>query len=493
MASYTPYQPNTAIIEDVNNWARHVSAGVDMSIIGFDSVDKQNQVGQLFRNAHETTTATVKNYIDLNITGITEFINETFTTTIHTQEALKEEVKSLRQIVETQAELLRAYKAQLDRLPADSGAGPFRGLKVPEPPTFSGTDNKMSLEDWLNQVALYCSSSGIVTDHQKIVTALTCLRSPATTYMRKYFDDNRQGKDLGAWNKFVDELNAIYGRRDDKEGAKDELTALWNNKALANKDFIKYAEQYRTLARIVEYEDKIHIDKLRSVISPELRNALIILEISGKTPEVWEEYLELLLTAYKALYPEKTKSSIFGTSNNTKSNGNNDPNAMEIDMAKKSKGKAPEQVNSQESKKRHCQICAGKGFKTKAKTHNTSDCYDKPGNEGKRPVFKPSSSTPSAYGQGNKGGQPTQGGPGPRTLKTRLLEFLNELDLEKPDTPAGTLNVNTASIPEIVEPKSAAKGTTAQIDEVHAGPSRLTSRPRWARSQQSEVDFPDAL
>jgi hypothetical protein len=82
----------------------------------------------------------------------------------------------------------------------------------------------MSLEDWMNQVALYCSSSGIVTDHQRIVTALTRLRSPATTYMKKYFDDNRLGKDLGSWDNFASELNAIYGRRDDKEGAKDEIT-----------------------------------------------------------------------------------------------------------------------------------------------------------------------------------------------------------------------------------------------------------------------------
>jgi len=226
MSIFTPYQP-TAVIQDFNNWASHLTNGVDMNIIGFDSAEKQAHMGTLFRNAHEITTATVKNYIDENMKGTTEFLNDTFTIIIHTQEALKEEVKSLRQIVETQAELLRAYKAQLDRLPADSGAGPFRGLKVPEPPTFSGTDNKMTLEDWLNQVALYCSSTGIVTDHQKIVTALTRLRSPATTYMRKYFDDNRQGKDLGAWDKFVDELNAIYGCRDDKEGAKDELTALW--------------------------------------------------------------------------------------------------------------------------------------------------------------------------------------------------------------------------------------------------------------------------
>ncbi|KAJ3739625.1 hypothetical protein EV360DRAFT_22980, partial [Lentinula raphanica] len=60
-------------------------------------------------------------------------------------ENLTNEVHSLRQIVETQAELLRAYKAQLDKLPADAGAGPFRGPKVPDPPTFSGTDNKMQL------------------------------------------------------------------------------------------------------------------------------------------------------------------------------------------------------------------------------------------------------------------------------------------------------------------------------------------------------------
>ena len=50
----------------------------------------------------------------------------------------------------------------------------------------------------MNQVVLYCSSSGVHTDHQKIVMALTHLRSPATTYMKKYFDDNRQSKDLGS-------------------------------------------------------------------------------------------------------------------------------------------------------------------------------------------------------------------------------------------------------------------------------------------------------
>ncbi|KIK64580.1 hypothetical protein GYMLUDRAFT_241118 [Collybiopsis luxurians FD-317 M1] len=328
----------------------------------------------------------------------------------------------------------------------------------------------MSLEDWMNQVALYCSSSGIVTDHQRIVTALTRLRSPATTYMKKYFDDNRFGKDLGSWDNFASELNAIYGRRDDKEGAKDEITQLWTNKTLASKDFIKYAEQYWTLAHIVDYQDGIHIDKLRGVISQELRNALVVFE---------------------ALHPEKSKSVIFGTSNN-KGNSSNDPNAMEIDMAKRSKGKAPEQANSQEPKHKYCQICAGKGMKSKAKTHNTVDCWDKPGNEDKWPASRPSSSSsPLTTGQGNTKGQPTQGAK--KSFKARLLEIFDEMDSDEPAPPAAALNVNSTSITEIVPPGLAGKGAAAQVDEVQSGPSRQIKQPRWARSQQFEVDFPKGL
>jgi len=47
--------------------------------------------------------------------------------------------------------------------------------------------------------------------------------------------------------------------------------------------------------------------------------------------------------------------------------------AMEINEIQKKEGK-----NLQ-----YYQICTGKGFKNKAKTHNTIDCYDKSGNENK--------------------------------------------------------------------------------------------------------------
>jgi len=45
---------------------------------------------------------------------------------------------------------------------------------------------------------------------------------------------------------------------------------LWVNKDLAKKNFIKYAEWYRTLARIVNYSDEVHIDKMKEVIPDKL-------------------------------------------------------------------------------------------------------------------------------------------------------------------------------------------------------------------------------
>ena len=72
------------------------------------------------------------------------------------------------------------------------------------------------------------------------------------------------------------------------------------------------------------------------------------------------------------------------------------------------------------------------------------------------------------------------------------MELFDELDNEESNTPPKTLNVNTVSPAKIVEPMSAAKGTTVQ-DDVQEGPSRLTSQPRWARSQQFELDFPKGL
>jgi len=84
---------------------------------------------------------------------------------------------------------------ELTRLPGGNIASK---AKVPEPPTFAGSENKMQLHDWLSQIALYCLASGIIADDQKIMYALTRLRAPASTYMKSYYDKVQAGQDIGS-------------------------------------------------------------------------------------------------------------------------------------------------------------------------------------------------------------------------------------------------------------------------------------------------------
>ena len=156
---------------------------------------------------------------------------------------------------------------ELTRLP---GGNIVSKAKVPELSTFAGSENKMHLHDQLSQIALYCLASSIIVDDQKIVCTLTRLRAPASTYMKSYYNKVQAGQGVGSWDNFVQELKNIYGQRNDKEEAKKELTALQVNKDLAKKNFVKYTEQYRMLARIVNYSNEVHIDKMKAVIPDEL-------------------------------------------------------------------------------------------------------------------------------------------------------------------------------------------------------------------------------
>jgi len=59
------------------------------------------------------------------------------------------------------------------------------------------------------------------------------------------------------------------------------------------------------LARIVNYSNKVHIDKIKKVISDKLQNALVIYKITNQSPKAWSDYLKLLMQAYKALHLDK--------------------------------------------------------------------------------------------------------------------------------------------------------------------------------------------
>ncbi|KAJ3557285.1 hypothetical protein NM688_g1551 [Phlebia brevispora] len=173
-----------------------------------------------------------------------------------------------------------------------------------------------------------------------------------------------------------------------------------------------------------------------------------------------DEYLDLLLKVYKAIYLDKSRTSVFGTSSGNGSS--KDPDIMKIDAYAKSKSKGKKhQINSTETKKKHCLICAAKELKKKAQLHNTENCYDKPGNESKRPASKPTPAS-TAYE-------------------------------EDTATLAGSLHINIASIQELDDPKSAVMGTTAQVDEVQSGPSKKLDKGKKKVTCQVELDFPEGL
>jgi len=98
-----------------------------------------------------------------------------------------------------------------------------------------------------------------------------------------------------------------------------------------------------------------------------------------------------------------------------------------------------DKIHKKEEKNlRYCQICTGKGFKNKAKMHNTIDCYDKPGNEDKRP-HKTFSQKPSPPGPNKNKNQ---------SFRARLMKLLKE-ESDNPESPPEDVNINSASIEEI--------------------------------------------
>jgi len=139
------------------------------------------------------TSLLLKNYIDQVLNRAINYYNSALTTTYNRIATLEAEVTHLRE--------------ELTRLP---GEKIISKTKVLELPTFAGSENKMYLHNWLSQIALYCSASGIISDDQKIICALTCLHVPTSTYMKSYYDKVQAGLSIGSWGNFAQELKNIY-------------------------------------------------------------------------------------------------------------------------------------------------------------------------------------------------------------------------------------------------------------------------------------------
>jgi len=89
----------------------------------------------ILRNIHWSTTHTLKNYIDQVLNGAINHYNGALTTVYNRIAILEAEVTRLQR--------------ELTRLPRGNITSK---AKVPELPTFAGSENKMHLHDWLSQI-----------------------------------------------------------------------------------------------------------------------------------------------------------------------------------------------------------------------------------------------------------------------------------------------------------------------------------------------------
>jgi len=87
----------------------------------------------MLQNVHRGTTHTLKNYVDQVLNGAINYYNSALTTAYNRIATLEAKVSCL--------------QGELTRLPRGNIASK---AKVPEPPTFAGSENKMHLHDWLS-------------------------------------------------------------------------------------------------------------------------------------------------------------------------------------------------------------------------------------------------------------------------------------------------------------------------------------------------------
>ena len=99
-------------------------------------------------NMHRGTTHTLKNYVDQVLNGAINHYNGALATVYNRIASLEAEVTRL------QGKLTRLSRGNI-----------ASKTKVPEPPTFAGSENKMQLHDWLSQIVLYCLVSSIIADN----------------------------------------------------------------------------------------------------------------------------------------------------------------------------------------------------------------------------------------------------------------------------------------------------------------------------------------
>jgi len=129
MSTYNNFTTSIPLADFIaENWEALVRDGVNPEQSQFDKAEIR-----MLQNAHRGTTHTLKNYINQVLNRAINHYNNALVTAYNRIAHLEAQVSQL--------------QGELTRLPRGNVASK---AKVPEPPTFAGSKNKMHLHDWLS-------------------------------------------------------------------------------------------------------------------------------------------------------------------------------------------------------------------------------------------------------------------------------------------------------------------------------------------------------
>jgi len=110
------------------NWDMLVKDSISTEYMPWDETEIQ-----ILQNAYQETSLLLKNYIDQVLNGAINYYNGALTTAYN-------------RIATLETKVIHFWR-KLTRLPGGNIASK---TKIPEPPTFAGSKNKIHLHDWLS-------------------------------------------------------------------------------------------------------------------------------------------------------------------------------------------------------------------------------------------------------------------------------------------------------------------------------------------------------
>jgi hypothetical protein len=128
--------------------------------------------------------------------------------------------------------------------PTSFGNQGIKTNKRSDVPYFTGNKSSNNkLQNWLNLLALFNEATGLHTDHQKIIYALTRVQDHAAAFLDNYYRLIAEEEDLGTWKAFVERMTPQFGQKDPKITAQQELLKIWMQKISETADFMAFTEK----------------------------------------------------------------------------------------------------------------------------------------------------------------------------------------------------------------------------------------------------------